>query len=168
MNRKSCAFTGHRPNKLPWGYDETAEGCIRLKRALTKQIEDFVEVGYTDFLSGMAEGTDTWAALAVLALRTKKPVLKLHCILPCKDQDNKWSDSARELYHNILSQADSITYVSNNYHKNCMLERNRYMVDHADCLLAIYNGEWRSGTAATIRYAQKLGRKVVAICPYKE
>lgn len=36
-----------------------------------------------------------------------------------------------------------------------MLERNRFLVDHTDLLLAVYNGEQRGGTAATVRYAQE-------------
>ncbi len=38
MERKTCAITGHRPSKLPWGYDETAEGCRRLRDTLVEQI----------------------------------------------------------------------------------------------------------------------------------
>ena len=163
---KSCAFTGHRPRKFPWGYGETADACIRLKEALAKQIKKLAKAGYTDFLSGMAQGADTWAASAVLALRAKNPALRLHCVLPCRGQAAKWSDSARELYHDILSQADSVVYVSHDYHENCMLERNKYMVDHADCLLAVYNGEYHGGTAATVRYAQRLGRKTFILNPH--
>ena len=46
-----------------------------------------------------------------------------------------------------------------------MLDRNRFMVDHAAALLAVYNGERRGGTAATMRYAQKLGREIIVIDP---
>ena len=60
---KVCAFTGHRPNKLPWRYDETASGCIALRSVLAEQIGLLAEAGVTQFLSGMAEGVDTWAAL---------------------------------------------------------------------------------------------------------
>lgn len=165
MKRKSCAFTGHRPQKLPWGYDENDKRCIRLKETLAEKITALAQAGYTDFLSGMAEGVDTWAALTVLALREKSPTLKLHCILPCKGQADKWSTMAREKYNLILKQADSVIYISENYYQGCMLERNRYMVDHADMLLAVYNGEWRGGTAAAVHYAQKLGREIIIINP---
>ena len=55
-----------------------------------------MDAGYTDFFSGMAEGTDAWAALAVLALKKENPALRLHCLLPHEGQADKWSDSARE------------------------------------------------------------------------
>ena len=124
-----------------------------------------MKAGYTDFFSGMAEGADTWAALAVLALKKENSALRLHCVLPCEGQADGWSASARELYHSILVQADEVIYVNREYSKGCMLDRNRYLVDHAACLLAIYNGEWRGGTAMTVRYAGKLGREVIILRP---
>ena len=86
-------------------------------------------------------------------------------LLPCKEQADKWAASSRDLYYSILDRADSLVYVSRAYHKKCMLERNRFLVDHAAALLAVYNGERRGGTAATLRYAQKMGREIIVINP---
>ena len=166
MKMKSCAFTGHRPRKFPWGYNEADARCVALKKALVGEIAKLVDGGYTDFLSGMAEGTDSWAAMAVLALKEENPALQLHCILPCEGQAAGWSASARERYFSILEQADEVVYVRREYSKDCMLKRNRYLVDHAACLLAIYNGEWRGGTAMTVRYARKMGREIIVLNPY--
>ena len=123
MMNKVCAFTGHRPSKLPWRYDETDSRCVALKAVLMEQITLLVEAGVTQFLSGMAEGTDVFCAKIILALREKNPAIKLHCILPCTAQAEKWSASSQELYRSILEQADSVVYVSRAYHKNCMLDR---------------------------------------------
>ena len=130
-----------------------------------EQIRLLADAGITQFLSGMAEATDTWSALSVLALREKNPALKLHCILPCREQADKWTALSRDLYRSILERADSIVYVSRDYHKKCMLERNRFLVEHASTLLAVYNGERRGETAATMRYAQKMGREIIVIDP---
>ena len=165
MMNKVCAFTGHRPSKLPWRYDETDSRCVALKAVLMEQITLLVEAGVTQFLSGMAEGTDVFCAEIILALREKNPAIKLHCILPCTAQAEKWSASSQELYRSILEQADSVVYVSRAYHKNCMLDRNRFMVEHATTLLAVYNGVPRSGTGATVNYAKKMGRKIIVINP---
>ena len=98
-------------------------------------------------------------------MKKENPALKLHCVLPCVGQADRWSASARELYFSILERVDEVVYVSRVYSRNCMLERNRYLVDHAACLLAVYNGKWRGGTAMTVRYAQKLGRETIIIAP---
>ena len=166
MDRKNAvAFTGHRPQKFPWRYQEADPKCVALKAVLAEQIAALADAGVTQFLSGMAEGTDIWSALSVLDLRENSPQLKLHCTLPCREQADKWTASSQALYRSILEQADSVVYVSRSYHKNCMLERNHFLVDHASILLAVYNGERRGGTAATLRYAQKMGREIIVIDP---
>ena len=98
-------------------------------------------------------------------LEKENHALKLHCVLPYEEQADGWSASARELYFSILEQADEVVYVSREHREGCMLKRNRYLVNHAACLLAVYNGEWRGGTAMTVRYAQKLGRKIIVLDP---
>lgn len=68
---KTCAFTGHRPNSFPWKYDETARDCVLLKKVLAGQIDALVGEGVTEWLSGMALGTDLWGAEIVLSLKRK-------------------------------------------------------------------------------------------------
>lgn len=165
MSNNSCAFTGHRPHKFPWRYNEADERCVALKASLGEQIKALIEAGITDFYSGGADGVDCWAALIVLELRKKNPALRLHCILPHEGQADKWSDSAQERYHSILSQADTVEYVSREYYDGCMLDRNHRLVEAAGMLLAVYNGERRGGTAATVRYARKLGRRITILNP---
>jgi len=163
--QRCCAFTGHRPNKFPWKYNEDDERCVALKTALAEQIMALVDAGVIDFYSGGADGVDCWAALIVLELRKKNPMLKLHCILPHEGQADKWSDSAQERYHSIFRQADSVEYVSHDYYDGCMIDRNHRLVEAAGLLLAVYNGVRRSGTGATVNYARKLGRQIILIDP---
>ncbi len=160
-----CAFTGHRPKSFPWGYNENAPSCVMLKEVLAVQISALAERGVTDFLSGMAQGVDLWCAQIVLDLRKKNPALKLHAILPCEGQESKWTVSAQEHYHSILKQANEVVHAGKEYSRNCMLERNRWLVEHSSILLAVYNGVFRSGTGATIRYARQLGRNIYILNP---
>lgn len=87
------------------------------------------------------------------------------CVLPCEGQADKWSDSAREHYYSILKQADSVEYVSYEYYDGCLLDRNHRLVNAADLLLAVYNGARRSGTGATVNYANRVGREIIVIDP---
>ncbi len=47
-----------------------------------------------------------------------------------------------------------------------MLERDRYMIEYASTLLAVYNGVNHGGTASTVSYARKLGREIIIIDPF--
>lgn len=116
-------------------------------------------------MSGMAQGTDLWCSEIVLGHKKKNPALRLHCVLPCKGQESKWIASAQERYHAILAQANEVIYVGQEYSRDCMLKRNRYLVDYSSFLLAVYNGTQRSGTGATVRYALKQGQEVIIIDP---
>ena len=40
---KTCAFTGHRPQNLPFGFNEEDERCIDLKKNLREQIINLIE-----------------------------------------------------------------------------------------------------------------------------
>ena len=165
MIETACAFTGHRPKSFPWGYDESAPSCVLLKEVLTTQISALAERGVTDFLSGMAQGTDLWCAQIVLGLRKKNPALKLHAILPCEGQESKWSVSEQERYRSVLAQANELVYVGQEYSRDCMLIRNRYLVDHSAILLAVYNRVYRSGTEMTVRYAHRLKKELYILDP---
>lgn len=56
-------------------------------------------------------------------------------------------------------------YVGREYNRDCMLKRDRYMVDRASILLAVYNGAYRNGTGMAVRYAQRLDCEIIIIDP---
>lgn len=64
---RRVAFTGYRPQKMPFGFDEQDERCVDFKRRLYKTIESLIDQGYKHFISGGALGMDMYAAEAVLA-----------------------------------------------------------------------------------------------------
>ena len=67
---KTCAFTGHRPQNLPFGFNEEDERCIDLKKTLREQIINLIEnKGVTHFISGMAIGVDKYSRCHLCYLR---------------------------------------------------------------------------------------------------
>lgn len=50
----TCSFTGHRPEKLPWGEDESDIRCAELKERLFDAVLAAYDQGYRHFLCGMA------------------------------------------------------------------------------------------------------------------
>lgn len=152
-----CCFTGHRPDKLPWGTDESDPRCIRVKEEIRRALERAYGRGFRHFISGMARGGDLFFAEAVLALREQYPDVVLECARPCESQSERWPRAERERYDAILDQCNLETMVQHTYDRWCMMRRNRYMVDHASHIIALYDGVPKGGTAQTLAYAMKKG-----------
>ena len=152
MENTFCAFSGHRA--LPPSAEE------QLRRLLRQRIDALAEEGYTGFLCGGAVGFDTLAAEAVLAERLRLPELTLTLALPCPDQDKGWPERQRLRFRAILEAADETILVSPEYHRYCMMQRNRFLVDHSRMLVCYLTTD-KGGTAATVRYALKQRLPVV-------
>ncbi len=154
-----CAFTGYRPQKLPFGFNEEDLRCVEFKQQIRCCIADLVQRGYSHFLTGCAQGFDTFAAEAVMDVRRKHPRVVLEAVVPFDAQPERWTFFAQFRYRWILNQADIVTWTGHEYTRTCLAERNRYLVDHCDLLLAAYDGQ-PGGTAQTVAYAQEKGREV--------
>lgn len=152
-----CCFTGHRPDKLPWGTNEWDPRCLELKVRLRQAVERAYDAGYRHFISGMARGSDLYFAEAVLALRAQCPDVLLECARPCESQSDRWPESERRRYDGILEQCNYETMVQHAYDRGCMMRRNRYMVDHSNRIISVYDGVPKGGTAQTLAYALRRG-----------
>ena len=153
---KTCCITGHRPNGFPWLYGKDSKFQSVYEKLLYERIESYItENNVTDFISGMALGVDMDFAAAVLKLRKKYSSIHLHCAIPCRDQTKLWNRHDVARYNKILKRADFSIIMSEKYTRNCMLERNRYMVVKSDYVFAVWNGERHGGTWYTIEYAKK-------------
>ena len=160
---KTCCFTGHRPDKLPWGEDEDDPRCLRLKQSIARAVEEACAAGCRRFITGMARGVDLYCAEAVLALREAEPEITLECARPCETQADSWPEEQRGRYQSILDRSNFETLVQHNYDRFCMMRRNRYMVDRSSRLIAVYNGVPKGGTAQTLAYAMKKGLDTVIL-----
>ncbi len=152
-----CCFTGHRPDKLPWGEDEGDLRCLAVKKQLVQALERAYKLGYRHFISGMARGSDLYFAEAVLELRERCPDARLECARPCETQSSRWPAREQQRYQEILDRCDYETMVQHTYDRGCMMRRNRYMVDHASRIIALYDGVPKGGTAQTLAYALRRG-----------
>lgn len=147
---KVCALTGHRVLGKNFSSD-------KLERALLSLIEE----GTDTFLCGMALGFDITCGEEIVHLRKEHPVRLVACI-PCADQSARFTEGQRARYDSLLSACDEKVILHESYAEGCMFERNRYMVDRCDVLLAYLEGG-RGGTLYTVKYAQKKGKRVLFV-----
>lgn len=156
----SCCFTGHRPGKLPWRYNEADPRCLSLKQRIADVVEAAYQQGYRHFLCGMAQGCDLYFCECVLALRQAHGDVTVEAAIPCPTQADSWPGDQRARYRRLVDECDYETLVSARYTSSCMQRRDRYMVDHASLLIAAFDGT-PGGTQYTIQYAMGRGVAIV-------
>jgi len=160
----SCCFSGYRPEKLPWRTKEDDPRCQELKRKIKLELEQLYRSGMRHFFCGMARGSDMYFCEAALNLREEYTEITIEAAIPCEAQAARWNEWERSRYFHLVGQCDVETFVSREYTKDCMIRRNRYMVDNSAVLLAVYDGKF-GGTMQTIEYAARKGLKVITIAP---
>lgn len=154
---KTACFTGRRPQKLPWGYNEEDERCLLVRKKLEEEIDMAIASGATHFISGMALGIDMMAAEIIIGKKKSGLPLTLEAAIPHRKQADAWTADSRERYNRILKNCDTVTFVSEYYSAYCMAKRNRYMVDKSDLVIAVTN-DFTGGSGKTVLYARS--RKV--------
>ena len=182
----TIAFTGHRPNgEGMGGYDWNSEKNKEIRKAIQNIIINIMKSeGSPDyhFISGGALGVDQFAFSVVNKLKQTICDENLKMIneiaVPFLNQPNAWFNSNDvERYNNQLKVADKVTYVDkldkykikgyveDKYYPAKMQKRNEYMVDSCDILIAVWNGNKKGGTYNCIKYAEKIGKRIIYINP---
>ena len=163
----TCCFTGHRPEKLPWGTNESDPRCTVLKQKIYDAVESAYGEGMRHFICGMARGCDFYFAEAVLELRRVYEDVSLEAAVPFPGQAGGWPEEDQDRWRSILARCDMETLVQEHYSRGCMLRRNRYMVDHSALVIAVYDGA-SGGTRQTLEYALKQKIPFLDISPAAE
>ena len=158
--KNAVAFTGHRPEQLI-GVDEEELGHY-----IFEEVARCIDDGFDTFYCGAARGADIMCGECVADMREGSGLsVRLICVIPFRDQAAGWGDWWKMRYWQLRRDSDENILLSEEFSKGCYQARNRYMVDHADRIIAIYNGNGRGGTAYTVEYARRMGREIIIIDP---
>ena len=167
----SCAVTGHRPSRFKWKYKENDTRCKRLKRVMKEQLVQLYEQGVRRFYVGGALGVDQWAGEILLRLKEQPEYSEIELVvaLPFEGHDAEGDARSKSRLKFLVDHSTETVIVGTTATPAavCYKKRNYYMVDHADCLLAVYDNDRsiRSGTGMTVSFAQKKGLPITLIHP---
>lgn len=151
---QTCCFTGHRA--LPTAHIPAMQA--RLEAAVL----ELIGKGVRYFGAGGALGFDTLAAQTVLKLKRLYPKIRLILVLPCADQSRGWGAEDIRIYEEIKAQANKVVCLADRYHRGCMHERNRHLVDNSAYCICYLTSD-SGGTAYTVTYAQNRGLTIMNV-----
>ena len=168
---RCCCFTGYRPHRFAFSPDGLRPEQVQA--ALGEQIRRLYDEGYRTFISGMSAGVDMWAAAEVLALRQEHTDVELIAAVPFEGQESHWPIPLQREYRRILDAAQQVEVLfdaasAETNAAACYRGRNHWMVDRADTVLAVCEidvADSRTGTAATVRYARRLQKRILYVHP---
>lgn len=160
MEKKCIMVTGHRPDKLPGGYNLESPANKLLEESLYRILR---KAQPTSVITGMALGVDQIFLTAALRLRQTQ---ELHIIaaVPCLGQERIWPIKAQGIYAAMLDKCDTVKILSKEYTRNCMCERNQWMVDKCTSAIAVYDGS-AGGTQDAVNKLKTAKKNILVIHP---
>lgn len=159
---KALFVTGHRPNKIPNGYDRNSPTRVNIRKSVETFILKAIEYGKIDsVITGMALGFDQDVCHAVLTLKQSGVSIELIAAVPFVGQEMLWKLEDQTIYKRMLKKCNQVIHVCDpGYAPWKMQKRNEWMVDNSVEGLALWNGENRGGTWNCISYAKSKGVRV--------
>jgi len=112
-------------------------------------------------ISGLAPGWD-WA----VARAAKQLGIPLVAALSHSKQGHNWPIEAKQQLDDLLTYAtvhihDGVFKNQGQHIKDRWKERDHWVVDHGDVVLALWNGQTEGGAANAVRYALSEGKQVI-------
>lgn len=139
MIEKTCCVTGHR--------DIPQKEMNHVRAALRREID-----------CAVADGADQYFVEIVMELQKENPALKLIAVLPYRKRLDSLKSKAGT--YEMLEACADVVVMQEEYQPSVYSHRNRYMVEHSDRVIAVYDGREKGGTVRTIRFAHQMRKEL--------
>jgi uncharacterized phage-like protein YoqJ len=149
----TVSITGHRP--------EAIDDMVWVRTAIKQA---YADMEAEKIIQGMAAGVDLWSAAE--AWNSKIPFVAAR---PWATHTARIAD--RKAYEWVLANAIEVVNVSeaDTFPGNFIYHtRNKYMVDNADAVLAVWDGSLKGGTYACFQYAVQQEKPIYRIDPKRK
>ena len=130
----------------------------KIKTALAHEIDAAVTDGFTCFMSGFADGVDQYFAELVLERKQTTPALELIAVIPYRKRLDSLNKKTRT--RELLEACADVVVIQEKYLPSVYSHRNRYMVEHSDRVIAVYDGRETGGIAKTIRFTHRMKKEL--------
>lgn len=131
--------------------------CYGLSKSeLSKAIEDYINLGISEFFSGGQGRFDRAAALEVYKTKKNYGHIKNILVVPYPD----FNIFNKELFDEIIYPENFEKYT----YKSAIPARNKYMVNNSDVAICYVNHGW-GNAAKTYKIAKRKGLQIINIAP---
>lgn len=161
--------TGHRPNRIPAGKRSSA--ALRIRAALISFDKKAERHKTPILISGLAEGSDRYAAGAALKLGWE-----LHALLPLAPEDylqDFESPASKGQFRRFLAAAASVSQPSEDARRTaggdaekrpyCYLAQGLDMLSQINGLIAVWDGGLSAGVGGTLDIIERAQAKDVLV-----
>ena len=167
---ESCAVAGPKPTRFKFGYKEDNSLCRKIKKAMLRQFRRlYRKRGVRRFYIGGAIGVNLWAGELLLKLKEEPGYedLELAVILPFPGHDAKWDVRSRKRLEYLIQHSTEHLTASTEDCQESYISQNRYLVDHAQYLVAVgeEHREQETESFQVTTYAREKGLEIIYIHP---
>ena len=166
----ACAVTGYHPSRFKFKYQENYTLCKKIKERMAGQFEQFYRQGVRCFFVPGTLGVGIWAG-EILARMKEQPEfekLELVIVIPFEGHDRDWDDRSKKRLAFLRKFSARIYVAGKTQASDSYRLLNHYLLDHADVLLAVYDGlrsKHGSGIELTVKQAGERGIDLILIHP---
>jgi uncharacterized phage-like protein YoqJ len=140
--RKTVTITGYKPFEL--GIFKKDHASVEyIKKAILKELLPLVDEGLEWVLISGQLGVELWAADVVFDIQAYFPDVKLAVLTPFLAQEATWSETNKEWYESVLSQADFVESITHKPYENPkqFYLKNQVMLHKSDLTIIMYDSE---------------------------
>ncbi|WP_077621774.1 SLOG family protein [Sediminibacillus massiliensis] len=166
---KILTVTGYKPMEMNI-FKQDDKRIEYIKAAIKKKIISFIEEGLEWVLISGQMGVELWAGQVVQELQDTYDI-KLGIIPPFEDQDQRWPDSLKMIYEELVLQADFHQPIYHGGYKGPyqFKAKNQWLVEKSDGCVILLNEEFPGSTRFFYDVAasanQKNGYPIYLITP---
>lgn len=153
-------LTGYRSYELNAFQDDDPKAAV-VKRVLTQRLTSLLEEDDDEFwvITGPQLGVEQWGAAVALELKKNFRQLKVAMMLPFADFGQQWNATNRDRLLNLRDRVDFAREVTTKPYESPEQLRlyQRFMLDHTDSMLMVYNPDHPGKPKYDYELAQKYG-----------
>lgn len=152
------AVSGYKPHELGI-FQEKHEQLPFLKMAIKRKLIQLIEEYVVEWIVTSGQpGVELWAAEAALQLSEDTyPHLKVATLAPFYNQEERWNDAVKQLYHFVCMNSHYHDYITKRPYDSPQQLRlkNQFIIDKSDAFLVLYDEYTEGSPIYYLREAKK-------------